>query len=273
MKVAGNIRAWIRRDPTFLLLLLAAIVLLIVAFTRAGPFELRQKAQVAPTPTPTPTLDSGLTAYWRMDETSGTTVADATGNGHDGTTTGTTVVAGKFINARSFVHDKISIADSAPLELGGLDFTISVWVKFSKVQAKTNGPKNGILSKWGSRGTFSYSVDVGRGDRDADPNLYLRFHCSGDGSSDTVEYNQPWNPGANTWYHLVIVRSGSVIQHYVNGGRQGSDLAIAVACFNSSNPLLLGTVDTGGKWYDLNGTLDEIRFYHRALSAQEIQAL
>lgn len=275
MKLVGKIRAWIRRDPAFLLLTLAAVALLVVALTRAGPYELRQKAQVAPTPTPTPTLDSGLTGYWRMDEPSGTAVADSTGNGHDGTATGTTVVSGKFTNARSFVHDKISIADSAPLELGGSDFTISVWVKFAQVYSATNGPKNGILSKWGARGSFSYSLDVGRGDHDVDPNVYLRFHCSGDGSSDSVEYNQPWNPSINTWYHIAIVRSGSVIQHYVNGGRQGSDLPISVSCFNTSNPLLFGATGSDGTttMYDLNGALDEIRLYHRALSASEIQAL
>lgn len=44
----------------------------------------------------------GLVGNWNMDETSGSTVADTSGNDNTGTTTGTTIVDGKFGKARSF---------------------------------------------------------------------------------------------------------------------------------------------------------------------------
>lgn len=269
-KLKQNSTPWYLHSFLWLAVIFLSLVTIAYQLLSGRSFELRQKAVES-----TPSIDTGLISYWKLDETSGSIVSDSIG-GNTGTAAGTTIIEGKFNKARSFVHDKVSISDNPSLELGGSDFTISVWVNFSQVQSATNGPRNGILSKWGARGSFSYSLDVGRGDRDADPNMYLRFHCSGDGSSDSIEYNQPWNPSSNTWYHIAIVRSGNVIQHYVNGGRQGSDLPIGLSCFNSSSPLLLGTTDNGGRSvpkYDLNGSIDEIRLYKRALTVSEIQEL
>lgn len=262
------ITPWYLHSFLWLAVIFLSLVTIVYQLLSSRNFELRQKAVES-----TPSIDTGLVSYWKLDEPSGITVSDSIG-GNTGTATDTTIVDGKFNKARSFIHDKVSISDNPSLELGGSDFTISTWVNFAHVQAANNG-RNGILSKWGPRGSFSYSLDVGRGDHDIDPNLYLRFHCSGDGSSDSVEYNHPWNPSTNIWYHIAIVRSGNMIQHYVNGGRLGSDLPIGVSCFNTSNPLLFGATGSDGTttMYDLNGSIDEIRLYNRALSASEIQQL
>src|SRR5206468_9777237 len=81
----------------------------------------------ASTPTVAP---SGLIAYWKFDEGSGTTVADSSGNGNTGTlVNGPVWTAGQVGNALFFdgIDDNITVPDSASLDLSS-SFTLSAWV-------------------------------------------------------------------------------------------------------------------------------------------------
>src|SRR5262245_59216846 len=64
-------------------------------------------------------VPSGLVGAWSFDETSGTTAADVSGKGNNGSVSGATRVAGKYGNALSFdgVNDVVTVADSASLDL------------------------------------------------------------------------------------------------------------------------------------------------------------
>ncbi|MCL4761151.1 MAG: PKD domain-containing protein, partial [Burkholderiales bacterium] len=71
-------------------------------------------------------------ASFGFNEGSGTTAADATGNGHTGTlVNGPTWVPGKYDNGLSFdgVDDAVSVAGASSIELGAFDFTIMLWTK------------------------------------------------------------------------------------------------------------------------------------------------
>ena len=82
----------------------------------------------------------------------------------------------------------------------------------------------------------------------------------------------------NEWYHIVGVRSGATGYIYVNGVEENST-AFTTGDLSNSHPVIIGA------WYDtrisppvqenhgLNGTIDEVRIYNRALSASEIQQL
>ena len=73
-------------------------------------------------------LPEGLTAYYKLDETSGTTVIDSLGN-YDLTNIGITVnVPGKLGKCYSFPHDNTKYL-YGPSPLAGLkEWTISLWV-------------------------------------------------------------------------------------------------------------------------------------------------
>jgi len=108
------------------------------------------------------------TAVWKMDEASGTSVADSTGNGNtgtalsrsvgwwkmdeasgapvndywattNGTATGTTVVAGQYSNARNFngTSDWVDLGTNkvGPLINGASQVTVSLWIKPSAFPA------------------------------------------------------------------------------------------------------------------------------------------
>ena len=75
-------------------------------------------------------LASGLVAHWAFDEASGTTVADRSGNGHDGQLTGGSwVAAGRFAGGLSLrPGDSVTIPDFPEATSG---WTVSVWIKLS----------------------------------------------------------------------------------------------------------------------------------------------
>jgi len=77
-----------------------------------------------------------------------------------------------------------------------------------------------------------------------------------------------------TWRHLAFVYSSGHIVEYINGSEaasetyRASDLSTA-----NGEPLYIGIQNNGSLWYPLNGVIDELRIYNRALSAEEVRAL
>jgi hypothetical protein len=80
------------------------------------------------------------------------------------------------------------------------------------------------------------------------------------------------NVQTNVWYHVAGVRGSNYIALYVNGILQGqSNVDFPVGYGNW--PLYFAT--TGQSYYDhkFAGALDEVKFYDRALSSNEIYAI
>ena len=69
----------------------------------AGDGQLSTNVEITVVVNANAALTNGLQAYWRFNETSGTTAADASGNNRNGTMSGATFVAGgRFGNAAQF---------------------------------------------------------------------------------------------------------------------------------------------------------------------------
>jgi hypothetical protein len=76
-------------------------------------------------------LIDNLVSYYKLDETSGTTVEDAYGS-NDGTNDGATVnVAGKINTAYDFDGDNDYVDTNVEpvISSGGDDFSVSMWFK------------------------------------------------------------------------------------------------------------------------------------------------
>ena len=72
-----------------------------------------------------------LVGYWPLDEATGTTAPDHSGNGNAGTlTNGPAWAAGKVANALDFdgVNDHTSVSDDDSLDIISNELTISAWV-------------------------------------------------------------------------------------------------------------------------------------------------
>lgn len=76
----------------------------------------------------------------------------------------------------------------------------------------------------------------------------------------------------NRWYHICGTWDGSFIKVYCNGILDGSASA-AISPATLSATTRIGRLGVPGYAYSIDGQLDDIRIYNRALSEQEIRLL
>ena len=226
---------------------------------------------VPPTATPGPDITTGLLTHWHLDETSGSTANDSSGNNHHGSVSGASwTVNGQHDGALSFDGNNDYVVDSdAELYLNGLDeLTLAVWVH-SDVQGVDNGifvgeavENSTVLSmRYDNSGWF------GGGTNNV---IQLGLQTT----AGNVHYESAANVQTTSWQHLVMTwHSGEAIKLYIDGvldtpSYTGGNLGGTVTGITE---LLLGrSVKLNRRW---NGLIDEFRIYNRALDATQVAAL
>ena len=187
---------------------------------------------------------SPLVAY-SLDENSGTTVTDNSGNGNGGTIFGAAWSSqGRYGSALSFdgVDDRVR---ATTITLGG-SFTLMAWIN------KPLNPAYATIVTVGGNRDFYLGSGV------------LAFY---DGSADRL-FGSALSSG--TWHHVAIVSDGSTLRAYLNGAPIGSTYNVALGSYSGS--IQVGAWIYGTNNVDFfNGTIDEVRIYNRALTQTEIQ--
>jgi hypothetical protein len=218
-------------------------------------------------------VPNGLVGYWNFDEGSGTQAADSSGFGGTATlNTGamwtTNAVLGAsalLLNAAS--ASSASIPDSTSLEVSG-NLTIAMWVKPSSLPTTNswmyyldkgqNNQENyafGAYSDAGGTRLFFEFIDA---------TGTVRYYTQGTGLT----------LGAGTWTHVAVVLNNAAGQlYFFMKGRQMSSMAVAQSLTVAANPLVIGQQNIAGYEYYLDGCIDDLRIYNRALKASEINAL
>jgi hypothetical protein len=200
---------------------------------------------------------TGLVAYWKFDEGSGTTVSDSSGNGNTGTLmNGPLWTAGRVGNALYFdgIDDNITVPDFNTLDLSG-SFTLSAWVN----PVSTFTDFRSILAK-----NYKYYLYASAAGFCGDGSPLGGFF---EGQDITV--CQPSPLPTNTWTHLTVTYNGSTLTLYRNG------VAVATSNVSVTRSSATGTLQIGASQYGeyFNGFIDEVRIYNRALSGTEIQTI
>ena len=197
---------------------------------------------------------SGLVAWWKLDDGSGTSAADATGNGHTGTlhniSNPATATSGWTANGKrggALIFDGNDDQVSIAVINSTTTFTIAAWI-----YQLPGGDLNAILLQNATAGMVTWD-DGGGG-------LVIQW-ANADGS-DTVSSTRM---DFNQWYHVAAVSDGGVLTLYINGAFVGTGTVNASVPFDSVGG------DTGGDV--TKGILDDVRLYSRALSAGDIQQL
>ncbi|MCW2984052.1 MAG: hypothetical protein JWR63_1622, partial [Conexibacter sp.] len=211
---------------------------------------------VTTTSTPPPTPAGGLVAAYGFNETTGTTAADRSGNGLNGTITGAQHSnGGKFGGALTFngTSDLVTVADNAKLQLTK-GMTLEAWVAPSK------------LSGWSSVLFKEQTGDLAYGmyaNTDANrPAGYAFTSAEQDVRSTAAQLP------VNAWSHLATTYDGTTLRLYVNGTEVGSH-AVSGAIKTSTGALRIGGNKVWGEWFA--GRIDEVRVYNRALSSTEVK--
>jgi hypothetical protein len=202
---------------------------------------------------------NGLVGWWPFNGNAN----DESGNGNNGTVNGATLTMdrnGNVNSGYSFNGNSIISVNSTQALCLQNQFSISIWV------IRNNSNFMGFISKQRSIGNGSYHIS-------GDGNVAVGINndpggCSscniGSGSSTTTY---------NTWHHYVGVWDGIRLKFYdnrtlisdVNGVLPNNN-----NLFNTNFPLEFGSFYTA---YLLDGKLDDIGLWNRALTQQEITNL
>jgi hypothetical protein len=210
-------------------------------------------APAAPTP-------SGLVAAYAFDAGSGTTAADASGQGNTGTIANATwTTAGHSGAALSFngTNAMVSVADAPELDLTTA-MTLEAWVKPTTTGAVW---RTAVLKESG--GDLAYGLYAASDSGPPSANVVVP------GVAPTDTYVRGTSaPAVNTWTHVAATYNGSTLRIYVNGVQQASK-AVTGSLATSTGALRIGGNAVWNEWFA--GAIDDVRVYNRALSATEIQ--
>ncbi len=144
-----------------------------------------------------------------------------------------------------------------PVPFGSNNFSVDLWVNFnSKPGSNTfiaddNGP--GCTDKWIlglNGGVLSFHINTSPS-------------CVGIGFFSQYR----WSPNPHQWYNLAVTRNTGNITIYVNGVRVSSEITSSTS--NPTVPLTIGSGESGG----VDGLIDDVQIYNRALTASEIQGI
>jgi hypothetical protein len=208
-------------------------------------------------------LLTGLVAYWKLDENSGTSASDATGNGHTGTLSGTTLPnwsTGKINNGLNLnggldggIPSYLNIPASTDFDFGTGDFTYAFWMK----PKNTSGYYTIIDTGYPTAGAFLLQFTV--------PNIVV-INISG-----VSIYTKTLSITPDTWYYIVVRRIVGNLEMFVNGASIGAvSFSGSVSCPAPS--MLVGEYSGGGQ--NLDGVLDEVGIWNnRGLTNDEIIVL
>jgi hypothetical protein len=214
-----------------------------------------------------------LVGYWKLNEASGTTANDSSGNAHSGTiTTGvgfsSSCVFGNCFSfsgtANTQTTDVIDFGNVTATNFGTGNFSISFWLSTTNTSAMSIITKRSICShesfidmSMASSGKINFEVDGG---------------TSGTGY-DSLMSTKAINDG--TLHHFIAIRSASKKYLYIDGSLNASVTLGTIANISNSSNLKIGgsPCSAVGAITTLNGKLDDVAIWNTALTATEIAAI
>ncbi|MER5620251.1 LamG-like jellyroll fold domain-containing protein [Streptosporangium sp. NPDC002544] len=209
------------------------------------------------TGTDTPPPVPGLVAAYGMNEGTGTSVADSSGQNNTGTAADTGWdPAGKFGEALSFngTTSMVTIGDAPSLRLSS-GMTLSAWVKPTSV----TGWRTVVGKELASGQGASYVLYASNG---ADPLGWLQI------GGQPSRVRGATLLAANTWSHLAVTYDGTTARLFVNGD-QVTEVPLSGDLDDDGGAVSIGGNNIWGEFF--SGLIDEVRIYNIAQSAAQIQ--
>ncbi|MFH1718237.1 MAG: LamG domain-containing protein [Planctomycetota bacterium] len=204
-----------------------------------------------------------LVGWWRLEEGSGDTASDNSGNGHDGKLLGTPEWGpgaegsggGVVLNPDKCLGIDCGAFDPTD---GTGQFTFALWAfwegtgTFQHFLTKSNG--------WGAA-TMMFQVELWGAHTDATytDRVGISYQPAGSIPFSIMPKNE--------WVHLALTFDGTNAILYVNGIDQDGPKALSIGP-NIDASVFIGVDYNGGRVFE--GSLDEVRIYSHALSGVEV---
>lgn len=205
---------------------------------------------------PIETGDVALVGYWNFEND----VLDHSGYGNNGTWIGTSTgryTTGKVGNYSGYFNgssDYINCGTSSALSFPDNIFTFSVWIKVSSGWG-------GVLGKGGT--PWEYGMQ-------ASQHNLVAWTSAG---ANVYSWNNYFPDNSyNIWINYTWVADGNKIYGYENGTLTGTyNKSPGVSMATTIAPMTIGASYGYGNL--MNGLIDNLRIYNRALSAAEVLGL
>ncbi|MBI5133949.1 MAG: LamG domain-containing protein [Candidatus Taylorbacteria bacterium] len=215
-----------------------------------------------------PVSNLGLVGYWSFDEGAGTVAHDLSGRGNNGAVANgmqwSLGKRGKAVQGDG-IDDVVSIPDPAngSLDFGAsTDFTLSAWVKSSDL---SNTPF--IIDK---RRTFGgaasgYTLQLS--------SVGLPSLRIADGTNVASYGPSTGSYADGKWHHYVVsAKRVGTTRFYVDGVEVATADISSIGNITRALDLYIGSKDLTST-NTLNGSVDDVRIYNRAISAAEATGL
>jgi hypothetical protein len=216
---------------------------------------------------------SNLLLRWALDESSGTTASDASGNGLDGTYIGSTGIPApsasvspsmKFPDPQSrlFVASKrqaVQLANMPAALRPSNNLTVSAWYRATGVDPDTSSGSD-IVSGGDQYVLRVRATQIEFSKRIAG-NTYAQCIVTANNHLD------------GNWHHLAGVTNSSGTHLYFDGvERCATSMGDSIA-YDRGTDLFVGRHGFNQTQWDFDGNIDDVRVYGRALSASEVAYL
>jgi hypothetical protein len=196
---------------------------------------------------------ASLKGYWPLDENSGSTAADYSGENNDGTITGTT------------------LGVSGPVGSTAYDFQSEDYVTFQSWDTYFGNPvsNQATIGLWTRAETVSSFQETME-----DLSNVIRIVHKSDGTVDAgVADGDNLNVvnisiSQNTWHQILMTLDNGSIKVYKDGLLEGRESFGSIDSRWNDDPVQVGG---NSAWFD--GQISNIRIYDRALSPQEVAYL
>ncbi|MFD0893653.1 putative Ig domain-containing protein, partial [Luteolibacter ambystomatis] len=197
---------------------------------------------------------SDTKAEWKLNEGSGSTTIDSSGNGKNGTLMNAASWSSGFSGNGITLNGANQSVQVPTLNFSSNTATMSAWVK-----------RNGTQADWAG-------VFFERGNAtglNLKSNGELRYHWNGAASS--YNFASGLVIPDNTWTYCAVVVEPTKATFYMQpagGAMQSVVNSVAHSSHTFNATAYIGQDSLGGRFF--KGSLDEVRVYSRALTAQQI---
>lgn len=205
---------------------------------------------------------AGLVGKWHMNDGSGTSIADSSGNSFTGTFASTPGPSWIWTGLLSFkAGGYVDMGIQTPLLLTN-NGTISCWVWMTNAQAAStymiatscnlNTDRNGYALKWINTLKLSLELATGAAAQFAAPTMAAM--------------------PTDQWVHIASTWNGTTIAFYTNGVSVGTVVQTRIPTYEASTNFCIGAGAgfSGGR---LSAGVDDVRIYNTTLSSGDISTL
>jgi hypothetical protein len=221
--------------------------------------------------------EAGLIAYLPLTERNGTTAADLTGNGHDGT----------LMNGAVWVDASAPADFGSALELDGIDdyvslpdadiydfpqnqnFTVEFWAKPNATQPDTDNTDNDMVEKWSGPGGYPFVVRY-INQKNVSRNGRITFGRYDGSNNAGIVSTTRINDGE--YHHIAAVKNDNMLLLYIDGVLAGMTTDTTTGTTTNNSGLFVGRRGQAEPFSNyFAGSIDELRIWNITRSAEQIQ--